>query len=136
MRLDWDVLPPGEEIWKKVREYIVDSSKPPKRKRGVILRRIDTLESIGCEIIATRNAEFGGYVVLKHIDTGLFIFENPNFDNATYIFNDNWVELSQMTKGQIIHSDLHVARIIHSADWHKNIKEFFINYKSKLKKSS
>ena len=45
-------------------------------------------------------------------------------DNATYIFDHNWEQVSRMTKAQILQGDLHLDRIIHAGNWTERIEGF------------
>ena len=47
----------------------------------------------------------------------------PN--NATYVFADNWQELSQLTKAQILNGGLQNARLIHKENWKEDIKKYY-----------
>ena len=42
-------------------------------------------------------------------------------DNATYVFNSEWEKISQLTKSQIINSDLPHDRIIHNKQWNLSV---------------
>ena len=51
--------------------------------------------------------------------------ESIHIDNATYIFDDDWEELSQLTKAEILDNNYQKDRIIHRKNWYKDIKKLF-----------
>ena len=43
--------------------------------------------------------------------------ENMVYGNATYVFRDNWEELSKLSKAEIIKYNLQEKRLVHRANW-------------------
>lgn len=42
-------------------------------------------------------------------------------NNATYILQNGWKSISQLTKAEILSDELHKACIIHSESWQKEL---------------
>ncbi|OEC85690.1 MULTISPECIES: hypothetical protein [Methanobacterium] len=125
-RLNWEILPQGPIPWQQVSRIIMPIiDKAPKSNRPVILDRIETIENFNPDFRAFGKAGFGGYIVFGFEEKNLFIFESIKYGNATYIFDNNWEELSQKTKAEILDNDLHKARIVHRINWGDQIKELF-----------
>ena len=49
--------------------------------------------------------------------------ESLYLGNATYVFGDDWLNISMLTKNDIIQGKLSLARIIHDRGWEKKISE-------------
>lgn len=43
--------------------------------------------------------------------------ENMIYGNATYVFRDNWEELSKLSKAEIIKNNLQDKRFVHRESW-------------------
>ncbi|OZO59867.1 hypothetical protein CG699_03840 [Escherichia coli] len=50
--------------------------------------------------------------------------ESSQCNNATYILNNNWQQLSQLTKAEILDGNLHHARVIHRVNWAAEILKY------------
>jgi hypothetical protein len=55
------------------------------------------------------------------------VLEANDINNATYILDNNWREISKLTKAQILKSKLCKKRIIHNKSWHSVVKKYVIN---------
>lgn len=47
----------------------------------------------------------------------LFILESTQVNNATYVLDRNWEDLSAMTKAELLNNNLHKKRLIHRENW-------------------
>jgi hypothetical protein len=125
-RLNWEILPQGPMPWDQVSRVITPIiNEAPKGNHPVIWHRIETIESFNPDFHAFGKSGFSGYVVFGFEDKNLFIFESIRYGNATYIFDDNWKELSQKTKAEILHGNLQKARIIHRKNWKNQLHQSF-----------
>ena len=68
-------------------------------------------------------AGFNGYVIMGFTKKNLYLLESAYYGNATYIFDEDWRDLSKMTKAKILNENLQKDRIIHREGWEENIKE-------------
>lgn len=123
-RLNWDVLPRGNYPWNDLRERIRptierldDNAKP------VIEHRLEIVSRYPHEFVAIGTAGFSGYVVFGFPALGIYVLECVHDGNATYIFGQDWQELSQMTKAEILGEHLQLHRIIHARNWRLRLGE-------------
>lgn len=117
-RLQWDVLPPGEYPWEKSKSIISKVTENIDEKdKKVIEHRMKVISQRKPDFLATGRAGFIGYFVYGFKGKNTYVLESIHLDNATYIFNSDWEALSQLTKSQIIKSDLQHKRIIHNGKW-------------------
>lgn len=66
---------------------------------------------------------FSEYIVFGFTRKNRYVFESPETGNATYIFRNEWEEVSQLTKRQILQEQLQEARIIHTSRWAIEVSE-------------
>jgi len=66
---------------------------------------------------------FSEYIVFGFTRKSRYVFESPETGNATYIFRNEWEEVSQLTKRQILQEQLQEARIIHTSRWAIEVSE-------------
>jgi len=123
-KLNWRVLPPGKRPWATLKQdinqvlsLVTDGSRP------VIEHRFEVVNSYGSEFIAYGQAGFRGYVIFGFPHKDLYVCESIYFGNATYVFDDDWEELSKKTKAEILNENLQKARIIHREGWEKRIHD-------------
>jgi len=123
-RLNWEVLPPGEYPWEEIKEKlrpIIERAKTGKQ--GVITRRLEVMSEAEPELIAYGNGGFSGYIVFGFKRKNIYILENSYYGNATYVFDQNWEQISQLTKAEILNQNLHIARLIHVEGWEGAIRQ-------------
>ena len=117
-RLQWDILPPGEYPWEISRNLIYKITDQPNFiDKEVIEHRMKMISKRDPDFLAVGKAGFNGYFVYGFIKKDIYIFESVHLDNATYIFNSNWKDISTLSKNQIINSDISHKRIIHNKKW-------------------
>ena len=117
-RLQWDILPPGECPWNKAKAIVIKRTEHLEDKdRKVIEHRMKVISRREPDFLATGRAGFSGYFVYGFKNKDVYVLESMEFDNATYVFNSGWKEISQLTKSQIIKSNLPHQRIIHNKKW-------------------
>lgn len=124
-RRNWDVLPPGEWPWEKLQrrlEPILDQFGPRKRPVAEHRLRVFT-EQYQPDFVAVGRAGFAGYLIFGYDDRDVYVVESLQYGNATYVFGEDWEQLAQMTKAEILRGDLQRDRIIHRDDWDRRIAE-------------
>lgn len=122
-RLNWRVLPPGRYPWAKLRtemKPIIQAA--PKGNWKVIWDRFKTINQYNPDFHAIGKAGFRGYVIFGFTAKNLYVCESVYTGNATYVFDERWENLSQMTKAQILDRNLQTDRIIHRVKWYKRIQ--------------
>jgi hypothetical protein len=126
IRLNWNVLPKGRMPWKELENNILPIvNRARKGNRPVIWDRIHTINKYGPDFLAIGKAGFNGYIVFGFEDKNLYIFESIFYGNASYIFDNNWEELSKKSKAEILDQDLQKSRIIHRANWKMKFNQMF-----------
>ena len=60
----------------------------------------------------------------------IYVLESLIYGNATYILGENWENLSQLSKAEILNGNHHLERFVHGENWEDNLKEFIKNYRS------
>lgn len=123
-RLNWDIFPQGRIPWSQVREVIERvTERAPASVKPVIRTRVKAVERYGPDFVAIGRAGFDGYWVFGFTKHGLYVLESRMLDNATYVLDADWEAVSRLTKAEIIHSDLSVARLIHDGNWALKLDE-------------
>lgn len=121
-RLNWRILPPGKKPWAAVKEEIkgvLSREKPGNQK--VIEKRLEAINHFEPEFVAIGQHGFSGYLIFGFPDKKLYLLESIYFGNATYVFGDDWEQLSKMSKGEILKCGLQKDRIIHQRSWPREI---------------
>lgn len=122
-RLNWKLLPTGKRSWKQLRPDVAEVIKrAPNGNQPVIEHRMETINSYGPDFVAIGLAGFAGYVVFGFTERKLFVLESIYTGNATYVFGDQWENLSKLTKMQVLDNNLHLDRIIHRDGWDRRIR--------------
>ncbi len=126
-RLNWELLPSGENPWKNaqpsLRKFL---DKLPDNTKIVIDKRFESIGSHIPEFVAIGKGGFENYVVFGFPAKKFCILESNKTNNATYILSESsWYELSQLSKGEILCSNLHKARLIHRTSWFYELNKLF-----------
>jgi len=128
-KLNWEILPEGKYPWEKL-EPIIDEILKDKSdvKKPVYKSRLEKINSYNADFTATGEAGFKGYFIFGFNEKNLYILENAEYGNATYILREDWEKLSKKTKSELLNNDLHEQRIIHGKNWKKEIENLFKKY--------
>lgn len=125
-RLSWELLPKGNRPWSEVNKVIEDICKKSKNtQKQMMLNNCKYIYNKKPDFKAYGKAGFRGYIVFGFTDENIYILESNIPNNATYVLNDNWEEISKLTKAEILASNLHKCRIIHNSKWNENFEEVF-----------
>lgn len=118
LKLNWNVLPQGNQTWKNIEPALDEIiNRATTRKRVIVKNRIAKISEFDLNFVAIGNAGFKGYIVFGFKNKNFFVLESIYSGNATYVLDQDWEELSQLSKGQILSQNLHEKRIIHSPNW-------------------
>jgi hypothetical protein len=123
-RLNWTILPPGKYPWSKLSalvQPILDKAKDGNAP--VIKDRLSRVAARVPEFVAVGHGGYRGYVVFGFPKKGVFVLESAYYGNATYVFDQNWEQLSKMTKAEILDGNLQKQRIIHREGWSGTINQ-------------
>ncbi len=123
-KLNWNLLPKGKMPWKELEKHLKDKMNfESNRNYKEIYARINYINSFEPDFLATGNGGFNDYVVLGFESRNIFILENRKPQNATYIFKNNWKDITKLSKGEILRESLQDKRFIHNSNWKENIKQ-------------
>lgn len=124
----WDIFPPGTMenaltiITNRMRNKPQVRKKEVERRAG-FLERLNPTEYIVGKGMNSRyfGAKFGDNIV---------VFENFDYGNALYILFDNWQEISQMSRIDILkRHEKDYIRIIHKKGWFSKVNHYINNLK-------
>lgn len=119
----WDIFPPGTMeqtltiITNRMKNQTPVRKKEIERRTG-FLERLHPTEYIVGRGMNSRyfGAKFGDNIV---------VFENIDYGNALYILFDNWQEISQMSRIDILkRHEKDYFRIIHKNGWFSKLKHY------------
>jgi len=123
-RVSWNILPQGIMPWERLREPLLELlDKTAIESKEDSLNRFEFINSFSPDFVATGNGGFNDYVVFGFTEKNLYVLENSFAGNATYIFNNDWETLSQLTKAEILVENLQEDRIIHRRNWKRDIRK-------------
>lgn len=122
-RLNWRVLPRGRKPWVEIAEHVRSTiERQPLGNQPVIKKRLETINQHGPDFVAIGQAGFSGYVIFGFPNKNRYVLESVNPNNATYVFDEDWEELSKKTKAEILNQNLQSDRIIHRKSWFGRVK--------------
>lgn len=117
-KLNWHILPQGQMPWTSMREPLTELlTKTNVENKEDALNRFEFMNNFCPDFVAIGNGAFNDYVVFGFQDRNIYVLENSKPGNATYIFNNDWQTLSQLTKAEILAEQLQEDRIIHTRRW-------------------
>lgn len=126
--VNWDILPKGKYPWSVVKKTLGSLTKGHTRTRTeMMLRNCEAIYAKHPDFVAYGRSGFKGYVVFGFTSRNLYVLESVVPNNATYILEDNWKTISQLSKAEILSHELQKARIIHSENWQKNFDKIMEN---------
>lgn len=121
--LNWNVLPEGRYPWDKVKGLINEIiQKSNESEQKVVRKCVKTITSFVPEFVAVGKGGFSSYLVFGFPEKNLYLLESEREGNATYVFRENWENLSKLTKREILSDELHEDRIIHSEEWESRVR--------------
>lgn len=128
-RLNWNVLPQGHYPWDVLQPHVRQAvDRLTEQAKPVIEHRLETVSQYPHQFVAIGNAGFSGYVIFGFPQLGIFVLECTHEGNATYVFGQNWEELSQMSKAEILRGDLQLHRLIHVQGWRHQLARMMRQY--------
>ena len=116
-RVPWKILPPGEMPWEKYYNSIHEKVKIYDKNEIISIKdRYEFLQSLNPKSIICGDGGFAGYFIAE-LDCNLYICDSIFLGNALYILNDNWQDISKLTKKEIINNNFAKKRIVHNGEW-------------------
>ena len=116
-RANWQIIPEGEIVWERVNQ-IAGNIQDPKENVGQLQKyRFKTIIQYKPDLVYYGKGGFHGYLIFVFKRKNLVLMENMIYGNATYVFRDNWEELSKLSKAEIIKHNLQEKRLVHREGW-------------------
>lgn len=119
----WELLPPGMKYSEILGKLLKSSENLSPKSEAVIKERLTFFQTLKIKNSILGASKFDRYFGAI-FDNGYVLLENIKYGNAIYIFKDNWLELSKLSRielQRINSSD--VIRIPHSSNWKNNVKQ-------------
>lgn len=116
----WEILPVGErdETFTRILSG-VRSSDP--RVHAQLKERYEYLQSLRPTSFIRGTNGFRNYFGAMFADN-LVIFENIDYGNAIYVMYENWQELSQKSRVELLASQQSFKRIVHTRHWKQRLR--------------
>ena len=117
-RLNWRVLPPGEFPFERAMTELADFlGKVEDNVRPVVQTRIKSVTQYKPDFVAVGVGGFREYVVFGFRSKNIYVLESPMLGNATYVFKNDWAEVSTLSQKEILEGALCEARLVHNKRW-------------------
>jgi hypothetical protein len=126
IRLNWNILPPGERPWeeqKKLLKPFLDQQKSDG-VRPILEERLEEINNLKPDFTAMGMNGYQRYMVFGFRKQNIYILESAFYGNAIYVFENDWESLSKLTKAEILKNNLQIDRITHNgekANWIERI---------------
>ncbi|PZS56518.1 hypothetical protein A7X64_17160 [Stenotrophomonas maltophilia] len=123
-KINWRILPPGKFPFDRAME-VLDGylGQLTEADRAAATQRIRAITRHEPDFMAVGLGGFSEYIVFGFTRKQRYVFESPETGNATYIFRNDWENVSQLTKRQILQEQLQERRIIHTSRWAIEVSE-------------
>ena len=119
----WEIFPPG--TMDRTFSIITRRMRNPSPERQhEIQRRASALNHLHPTEYIVGSGMNSRYFGAK-FDENIVVFENVDYGNALYILFDNWQEISQMSRIDILkRHEQDFIRIVHKNGWEKTLKRY------------
>lgn len=121
-RVNWQILPEGKYPWKRLAKLAGGNGNANDNQGNFEQYRIETILERNPDEVCYGTGGFHGYLVFIFDKKNLVVMENIKYGNATYIFEGDWKEVSQMTKAEIIQEQLMKHRVLHQKGWKSQMR--------------
>lgn len=119
--VDWEMLPAGSED--RVLAQLATRRGASAERMRVAGERLRTLERLGHDGFIVGTGRFSNYFGAK-FGQRLVALENLEYGNALYVFEENWEELSKLSRSELVcRRDPQVHRIPHVSGWQSVIRK-------------
>lgn len=121
LRVSWEVLPPGTREDALARLF--RGRTPSTQEKTVVEERYDFLMSLRPAKLVYGMSGFDRYFGAL-IRDDLVVFENIQYGNAIYVMFENWKELSQRTRTELLSGRYgrNFERIKHGSGWKGTVR--------------
>jgi hypothetical protein len=134
LRLSWEILPPGSR--EEAIERLFQGRTPTQQQQSNAEERYDFFGSLKPKKLIVGSSGFRRYFGAM-LEDDLVVFENIGYGNAVYVMYENWEQLAQQSRLQLLSGRLgdQFDRVIHRPGWQKLVQHF-VSEKRKRKQAS
>lgn len=120
-RVDWELLPPGSG--ERVLERLASSNPEDSEQLNIAGERLRVLDRLGHDGYIVGAGKFVRYFGVK-FSGRLVALESLEYGNALYVFEENWEQLTQLSRTELIkRRDPSVHRLPHLPGWQSAIRK-------------
>jgi len=121
LHLAWDILPPGSRD--EALQRLFRGRRPTPQQQATAASRYDFFETLSPRQIIVGTSGFRRYFGAL-LEDDLVVFENIQYGNAIYVMYENWQELSQRSRIDLLSGRLgdRFDRVIHNEGWQTKVK--------------
>ena len=122
-KVEWKALPTGLS-WKELDQYIERRLKQvymTQNEKKEFKARLQTIHQLSPSKIFQGVLTFKNYYALIFNQTRKVVLESLQYGNAIYIFDGDWISLSQRSKQSLLRDNM-VTRIRHDGFWRSKLK--------------
>jgi len=121
LHLAWDILPPGSRD--EALQRLFHGRRPTRQQQDTAASRYDFFESLTPRQIIIGTSGFRRYFGAL-LEDDLVVFENIQYGNAVYLMYENWQELSQRSRIELLSGRLgdRFDRVIHREGWQTEVR--------------
>jgi len=132
LHVSWEILPPGSKD--EVIARLFKGRTPTKNETENAEERYDLFTSLKPEKIIIGTSGFSRYFGAL-LEDDLVVFENIQYGNALYVLYDNWRDLSQKTRLELLSGRFgrNFDRVIHKHGWKKQVQAIVKERRKKKK---
>ncbi|MDN3644647.1 hypothetical protein QWY75_00345 [Pontixanthobacter aestiaquae] len=119
--VDWELIPPGSAD--RVIARLAESKATTAEQLEVASERLRVLERLSHDGFIVGHGKFIRYFGARFGEK-LLVLENLEYGNAMYLFEENWEELTKLSRTELIkRRDPKVHRLPHLPGWQSAIRE-------------
>lgn len=122
LHLSWEILPPGtlDDALRRV----FRNSIPTQQQRDVVAQRYDFFQSLDPQSLVFGQSGFRRYFGAL-LEDNLVIFENVQYGNAVYILFNEWEQLSQLSRIELMSGRYgdRFQRVVHKNQWQEKVRK-------------
>lgn len=120
LHVAWDILPPGTVD--EAVERLFAGKQPTQQERETVEERFNFFMSLNPQSLVFGRSGFQRYFGALLRDD-LVVFENVEYGNAIYVMFDNWEELSQKSRIDLLSGKFgeNFERVVHTGDWQEKV---------------
>ncbi len=119
--VEWELIPPGTA--ERVLAQLARNRTATAEQLEIASARLKVLERLDHDGFIVGHGKFARYFGAKFGEK-LLVLENLEYGNALYVFEENWKELTQLSRTELIkRRDPKVHRLPHLPGWQSAIRK-------------